>query len=173
MSKTRKVVPTLILSLSLLFLGTSPALADDDWGKQHIDSFSFGGLFEGSSKDMYFGYTRYKQEGIGLGVEVALYRYKHTNDEIDYSSTYTERDLSLTFPVAATDKIYISPSLGVRQIKNSHELEGEGLEHEVKNYEALYGLDLTYMLDNVSITIGADKSKSSEWSVSYGLGVSF
>ena len=132
---------------------------------------SFGGLFEGNSKDMYFGYTRYQPGGIGIGAEIALYRYKHENNDIDYSSTYTERDLSLTLPIAATEKVYLTPAIGVRQIKNKHDLEG--FEHSETHYEALYGLDITYMLNNVSITIGADKSKSSEWSVSYGLGVSF
>ncbi len=130
-----------------------------------------GGAIEGNSKDMYFGFTRYKPGGLGIGAEASVYRYGQNMSTHDYSSTYTERDLSLTLPISATEKVYITPALGVRQIKNTYEIK----QTETNNteYEALYGLDLTYMLDNVSITVGTDKSKNSDWSISYGLGVSF
>ena len=162
-----------VIACSAIALGSllPHAVSAEEWIPQHIDSVSFGGSFEGNSKDMYFGYTRYKQGGVGIGAEAAFYRYDHESSVQDYSSRYTERDLSLTLPVAATDKVYITPAFGVRQIKNSYELKGE--EMDDTQYEALYGLDLTYMLDNVSITVGADKSKSSDWSITYGLGVSF
>lgn len=168
---TLRKANALAFSVLLIVLGLPIQAQAEDWATQHIDSFSFGGSIEGNSKDMYFGFTRYKPDSIGLGVEAAVYRYDHTNDVLNYSSTYKERDLSLTLPIAATEKLYVTPALGVRQIKNAYEFENN--DFDSTDYEALYGLDLTYMLDNVSITIGADKSKSSNWSITYGLGVSF
>ncbi|KGJ94906.1 hypothetical protein [Colwellia psychrerythraea] len=120
---------------------------------------------------MYFAFNRYEQGGIGIGIEVSAYRYDQDMSDFDYSSTYTERDISLTLPISATKKIYITPSLGLRQIRNVSEINGK--KTESSQYEPLYGLDFTYMLDNVSLTVGVDKSKSSDWSMTYGLGVSF
>lgn len=171
MNTLRKAI-TLVFWSSLIGCGLTQTAVAESWEpQQHIDSFSFGGSIEGNSKDVYFGYTRYKQDGIGIGVEAAVYRYDHENDALNYSSTYTERDLSVTLPIAATEKIYVTPAVGVRQIKDAYEFDKA--EFDDTQYEALYGLDLTYMLDNVSITVGADKSKSSDWSITYGLGVSF
>lgn len=171
MKKLQQVIK-LIASLSLIIAALLPhAVSAEEWTQQHIDSVSFGGSFEGNSKDVYFAFTRYKQGGIGIGTEVSIYRYAQDMSSYDYSSTYTERDLSLTLPIMATEKVYITPSVGVRQIKNNYEIKGT--ETESTQYEPLYGLDFTYMLDSVSVTVGADKSKSSDWSITYGLGVSF
>jgi hypothetical protein len=170
--KKRQHAIRLFISLSLIIGALLPhAVSAEDWTQQHIDSVSFGGSFEGNSKDIYFAFTRYKQDGIGIGTEVSVYRYDQDMSTYDYSSTYTERDLSLTLPIAATEKVYITPSVGVRQIKN--EYERKGAETESTQYEPLYGVDFTYMLDNVSVTVGVDKSKNSDWSIAYGLGVSF
>ncbi len=150
---------------------TTMSVNAEEFPADHIDSFSFGGSIEGSSKDLYFGFTRYKPGGIGVGAELALYRFDQEEGEYGYSYRYSERDLSLTLPIAATEKIYVTPSIGVRQLKNVQEIEK--IEVDETQYEPLYGLDVTYMLDNVSITVGADKSESSDWSITYGLGISF
>ncbi|MGF1807069.1 hypothetical protein L4C31_17650 [Aliivibrio sifiae] len=172
MKKKQQHTIKLFTSLSLIIWALlSHTVSAEEWTQQYIDSVSFGGAFEGNSKDIYFGFTRYKQDGIGIGAEASVYRYDQDMNTYDYSSTYTERDLSITLPIAATDKVYITPAVGVRQIKNENNVKG--IKSETTQYEPLYGLDLTYMLDNVSVTVGADKSKSSDWSITYGLGVSF
>lgn len=170
--KKRQHAIRLFASLSIIIGALLPhAISAEEWTQQHIDSVSFGGSFEGNSKDMYFAFTRYQQGGIGIGAEIAVYRYNQEMSAYDYSSTYTERDLSLTLPIAATEKVYITPSVGIRQIKNEYEINGT--ETASTQYEPLYGVDVTYMIGNVSLTVGVDKSKSSDWSIAYGLGVSF